>query len=419
MTPLFRPEALESRHQSWLGGIQLVQPLRLTMLTALAAFLAALAFGYLVLGEYTRKARVQGVLVPERGVIRILAPNGAGASVTVLERPVREGQQVKRGDVLYVLSLDRASTQGDTQPQVLQSMVTREQSLQAALAREDELLKAQLDAVERRIAQQQRELAQIDSEAALHAKRLALAREALARLESLRADHFISAAQVQTKAEDVLAVQAQAQALARQKTVLQRDLSEAQARKRELPMHTQTRRGEVERDLAALGQASAESEALRRLVVRCPEDGVLSAVVAEVGQSVSGAAALASLVPKSSLQAHLYAPSSAVGFVRADQKVQIRLQAFPYQKYGHQAGHVLQVSRTPQPANEVTALAIAPSQNEPLYRINVALDQQNLMIDGQTLALVPGMQLEADVLLERRRLIEWLFEPLFGALRKV
>jgi ATP-binding cassette, subfamily B, bacterial CvaB/MchF/RaxB len=133
-------------------------------------------------------------------------------------------------------------------------------------------------------------------------------------------------------------------------------------------------------------------------------------VLAETGQSVSPAAALATLVPEGAvLQAQLYAPSSAVGFVQLGQAVRLRFEAFPYQKFGQQPAHVLQVSRTPLAASELAALAlpaVGPG-GEPLFRITVALD-------GPPVAtpLTPGMRLQADVLLEKRRLIEWLFEVL-------
>jgi membrane fusion protein len=144
---------------------------------------------------------------------------------------------------------------------------------------------------------------------------------------------------------------------------------------------------------------------------------VVSAVLAQPGQTVTPTAALASLVPADSqLQAHLYAPSSAVGFVRPDQTVLLRYQAYAYQKFGHQRGRVLQVSRTPLSAADQSALAGAQPQaaHEPLYRITVALDKQQVSAYGQDISLVPGMQLDADVLLDRRRLIEWIFEPLLG-----
>ncbi|MBC8057325.1 MAG: HlyD family secretion protein, partial [Rhizobiales bacterium] len=117
------------------------------------------------------------------------------------------------------------------------------------------------------------------------------------------------------------------------------------------------------------------------------------------------------------LQAQLFAPSSAVGFVRANQQVQLRYQAFPYQKFGHQSGEVVQVSRSPLQASELAGLSLPAALSaggEPLYRITVDLDRQSVAAYGQPQALSPGMQLEADVLLDRRRLIEWLFEPVLG-----
>ena len=51
--------------------------------------------------------------------------------------------------------------------------------------------------------------------------------------------------------------------------------------------------------------------------------------------------------------------------------------------------------------------------NEPLYRITVALSSQTALAYGEAVALHPGMQVEADILIENRRLIEWMFDPLF------
>jgi membrane fusion protein len=199
-------------------------------------------------------------------------------------------------------------------------------------------------------------------------------------------------------------------------------------------LQAQAVQGETERSLATLAQESLENEARQRIVVRAPQDGVLTTVMAEPGQNVSPAAALASLVPaQARLQAQLYAPSSAIGFLRMSQPVQLRYQAFPYQKFGHYPGQVLQVSRTPLQASELAGLSLStaatgagagalsggPNAGEPLYRITVALDQQAVSAYGQTQPLSAGMQLDADVLLDRRRLIEWLFEPVLGIAGRV
>jgi membrane fusion protein len=181
-----------------------------------------------------------------------------------------------------------------------------------------------------------------------------------------------------------------------------------------LPLAAGSAVGSLERDLALLAQEAAEQDGERRLVVRAPQAGTVSAVLAEPGQNVTPASALASLVPEgASLQAHLFAPSSAVGFVRPDQPVRLRFEAFPYQKFGHQPGRVVQVSRTPLAASELAALSLpaVATGGEPMFRITVALDETP---EPEALPLSAGMRLQADVLLERRRLAEWLFEPLLG-----
>ena len=92
--------------------------------------LCAIAIGaWLVLGEYTRKAHVRGLLVPDRGWIRLVSPQVA----TVAERRVTQGQTVKKGDVLFVLSLDQHTRDGGAQQRVQRSLHARQDSLLESL----------------------------------------------------------------------------------------------------------------------------------------------------------------------------------------------------------------------------------------------------------------------------------------------
>jgi membrane fusion protein len=413
---IFRREVLQSQQTSWIGEIQLVRPLPLALLTGGIA-IAALAVGaFLAFGEYTRKVSVSGVLVPDRGVIRLVPPQDA----VVLERRIAEGASVRAGDVLFVLSLDRAAAGGDTQAAIQRTLAEREKSLRDATKQQQALLGSQLAALDRRQADLQREHASLDAESALLAKRIALAEQAQARLESLRSDNFISAAQVQAKAEELLGLQAQRQAHERQRSAHDREIAVVEAQRRELPLQASARIGELERDRAELAQKNAESEAKRSLIIRAPQDGIVSAVLASPGQAVTAASALASLVPAgSTLQAHLYAPSSAVGFLRAEQPVLLRYHAFAYQKFGHQHGRIERVSLAPLQPAELAGQPWAGNAHEPMYRITVSLERQEMPAYGALQPLAPGMQLDADVPIDRRKLYEWLFEPVLGMVGRV
>ena len=113
----------------------------------------------------------------------------------------------------------------------------------------------------------------------------------------------------------------------------------------------------------------------------------------------------------------MFSPSRGVGFVRPGQRVLLRYQAFPYQKFGHYEARVANVSRTAVSPSELpvqlSGLSSLYGANEPVYRIEATLSGQSINAYGKAVPLQPGMQLEADVVIEKRRLFEWMLDPLF------
>ena len=170
-------------------------------------------------------------------------------------------------------------------------------------------------------------------------------------------------------------------------------------------------------------QELTESEAKRRLVITAPESGIATAVAAEIGQSVNSSRPLVIIVPiGSTLQAQLYAPSKAIGFIKPGDSVLLRYQAYPYQKFGHAKGIVASVSKTALPSNElmdIGSMSNNSTNSEPMYRITVNLAQQSITAYGQPQFLQSGMWLDADILQEKRHLYEWALEPLYSLTGKL
>lgn len=206
--------------------------------------------------------------------------------------------------------------------------------------------------------------------------------------------------------------------LERLRDVLRRNQSELQSQLQQLPLMRQTRLGEIERSVSSLDQELADLESQREIVLVAPEDGTVTGIQVSPGGNVSPNYPLLSIVPAGSvLQAELYGPSRAVGFLRAGQPVLLKYRAFPYQKFGFYNGVVQSVSRSAMSPSELpqglAELSAGWGAGEPLYRIVVELAQQTVVAYGAAVPLQPGMQVDADILLEKRRLFEWILDPLF------
>jgi membrane fusion protein len=114
----------------------------------------------------------------------------------------------------------------------------------------------------------------------------------------------------------------------------------------------------------------------------------------------------------STLQAELFFPTRAFGFVRPGQRVRMLYDAFPYQKFGTYRGSVAKVSRTILTGNDATGPI---TLKEPAYRVTVALERPDIDAYGLKMPLQSGMLLKADVVLEQRSLMRWLLDPVFSA----
>lgn len=164
-------------------------------------------------------------------------------------------------------------------------------------------------------------------------------------------------------------------------------------------------------------QDLTENEARRVVLVRAQQDGMATAIQTAVGQTVSANMAIASILPAGAeLEAEVYAPSRATGFIRPGMTVLLRFQAYPYQKFGQYPALVREVANMSQRPDELSLPGILPggAAAEPVYRIRLKLDRQTVMAYGKPMPLKSGMLVDATIVLERRRLYEWVLEPLFS-----
>jgi len=149
------------------------------------------------------------------------------------------------------------------------------------------------------------------------------------------------------------------------------------------------------------GTPAPKSTARRGTVIRAPVSGLLASVL----RREPGAEADPAATGSSSLLAELWVDKRSLGFMRKGAVVVIRYRAFPHQRFGRYSGRVLFHSVLAISASRATRLLGRPMDG-PRYRVRVWLDQQSSIVDGRTEPLIPGMTLDADIMLERQHLAE-------------
>lgn len=413
---LFRDEAIAAQSTQWLGTIRVAQPIGHAVAAAFGLAVIAAIVAFATLGTYTRRATVAGSLQPVGGSLRLTSP---GAGLVTAAR-VREGERVAAGQTLFVLSGERQSSSGATQAAIATQLAARRASLERDLRlsaerrdARDRTTRSRLDAIDI-------ESAQLAHEADINAARQAIAEQNVARFDALARTGFIAPAQAQARLDEALVLRAQRENYKRIAAGLQRERIGLASQIDDSRLQADAERTDVARALAAIDQEAAENEAHRSTVVSAPYAATITGIAARPGQWLGAGALLATLIPDGApLQAELFASTRQIGFVARGQPVHLRYAAYPYQKFGIGLAVVDTIEQSPYamqelPPQVIGSLAASSAGGEPVYRIVAVLDRQTIETYGLPQRLKAGMQFEADVVQDRRRLYEWLLEPVYG-----
>jgi hemolysin D len=202
--------------------------------------------------------------------------------------------------------------------------------------------------------------------------------------------------------------EARAQAIAEYRRALSDDLAKAE----------QKRNG-LAQDLIKAEQRTRLQE------LRAPVEGVVQQLaVHTVGGVVTPAQQLAVVVPSDSrLEIEASVPNRDIGFVRAGQEAEIKVDTFNFTRYGLLHGRVLGVSRDaivrdkPQDRAGDQKAGAANESSEPKgqelsYSARIALDRATMQVDEETVELAPGMAVTVEVKTGSRRILDYLLSPL-------
>ena len=346
---------------------------------------------------------------PDRGLARV-APQRSG---TIVELFVSDGEQVTIGQRLVRISADEYLAGGTQLGQQLQTSVTAQQNTLYQRLDEYQLLyKRQEEALKDRIANLQKQLQEIRTQQQLVQERQSLSEHQLNTLAALKQQGHVSELELNKQREQVLAVQQQYNTLQLSYQGVQGQLIDIQGLLAALPIEFEQQKAMLKSEMARLTQQHSELAARQEIVLTATVAGRVYNLHAELGSMAQAGKPLLTIMPEpSTLHAVLLVPTRAFGFIEPGQQTRLRFDAFPYQRFGVQTGRVVHQSTAILLPGDI---ALPVPVNEPVYQVNIELDSQTVAAYDNELPLQPGMLLNADIMLEQRSVLSWLFEPLLS-----
>lgn len=143
---------------------------------------------------------------------------------------------------------------------------------------------------------------------------------------------------------------------------------------------------------------------LQYQTVRAPVAGIVFDPAVRLEGVLQPGERILSIVPQQGLYAEIYVPNQDIGFVKTGQKATVRVDAFPFSRYGDIDASVSQIS----------ADALPPDSKFPFYRFPVKLKMNKSYLESRNvkISLMPGMSINTNLKLREKRVISLLSDLL-------
>ena len=407
---LFRQEAVDfqQRNRQW-GQVALLQPLSTKITTWLIAASVALVVVFLVLAQYARKETVLGYLTPTAGTAKIFALQQG----TIKAIYVKEGLGVEKEQPLLAVETSQiAVNDQDVNTSMLATLGAQRNLLMNQIAAEEERRKSEHARLAASIGGLETEISELQAQIDSQNEQIRLSNSLISSVIGLKAKGIISELEYKRRELAALEQKQKLNSLNQQFAARQNQLTETRYSLEQLPTVMAGKVQNLRSELATTEQRIAEITGRRAYVIRAPAAGRISTLQATVGQFADPRRLLMEIIPNESvLQAELFVPARAIGFVEPGQEVRILYEAFPYQQFGTYRGRVNNVSQTMLTKSDISGPI---DLREPAYKVTAALDRSDIDAYGKRIPLQADMLLRADIILEKRSFMSWFLDPLLS-----
>ncbi len=419
---LFRKEALYHQRHHWLGKALLLRGMPVWLIITFTLFFIAIALIVLVKGEYNRRVNVRGEIFSLQQTVNILAPQQGRINKSYVEI----GNKVVKGAPIYELDISRDTQSGNLSQKSKISINQQVSLTNNIIGKLKENKKINIDKLTHQLTEYKKSY---NNTKALVENSLNGVKDMQQSMKNY--DDYLKRGLIskeQSYNQRYLFYQQQSSWQNMNSQLIQEGLQIINLESEITSTSTDfdNRISEYELKLSEFSRMLAEVDANGTLVITAPVTGKVENMAFTEGQMFSLGDSLAQILPgdKQYYQLMLWLPNHSLPFVRAGDKVNIRYDAYPYEKFGQFSGEITSLSQVPATESEMMSYrgsypATTQQSKEAFYKTIVAIHDKTLKFDNKTLPISNGMSAEVTLFLEKRPLYQWILSPYYDIKRSL
>lgn len=413
---MFRQEAFDYQKTKWTGKALLISGVPVWGVSIISVTIIITLIIFIAFGNYTRRINVYGEVTTLPRSINIFSSQQG----FITKRLVSVGDKVKKGQPLYQIDVSKVTDSGKVSK-------SNQQAIKRQLAQVDNIIKklqsnkqATLDNIKTQknkyeVAYEQSY--QLVENSRQHVESMS---KTVANYGEYQRRGLITKEQVNNQIYSYYQQQSAFHNLYSQNmqealkiTNLGSEIITRAADFDNQISQYQLQYGDLQRQLA-------DTDATGILVINAPVDGRIESLSVTIGQMVNVGDSLAQLVPGTDAVYYLvlWLPNGAIPYIAAGDRVNIRYDAFPFEKFGQFSGRIETLSTVPASTQEMISYNSSPQRHvdsgrESYYKLLVALDKTQFQYQEKILHLTGGMKAQSTLFLEKRSIYQWMFSPFY------
>ncbi|EHT7331853.1 HlyD family secretion protein [Salmonella enterica] len=412
---MFRQELLENRKMLWRGRALLLPGIPPLLVISVCIIFLTVFITFVIMGSYTRRVNVSGEITTWPRPVNIYS----SVQGFIVKQFVTEGQEIRKGEPVYQIDVSRSTSSGvvsDNQRKDIENQIVRIANI---ISRLEDSKKATLQTLEKQKMQYQEAFERSTAIVRRAEEGIIIMKNNMNNYRTYQKKGLINKDQLTNQTalyyqqqNNLLSLSGQNEQNALQITSLESQIKIQAADFDNRIYQMELQRYELQKELI-------NTDVNGEVIIRALSDGKIDSLSVTVGQMVSAGDSLLQIIPDKIKDHYLvvWAPNDAVPYINPGDRVNIRYEAFPAEKFGQFAATVLLVSKTPASSQEMLTYQGAPKNNQntsvPYYKIVVRPDLQEIRYDGKFLPIENGMKAQSTLFLEKRKIYQWMLSPFY------